>query len=131
MRLFSILRRYANLIKLDKIRDALQTFGKTYYGNADPDINEPWNYYVFRRVRLRKTGTANVGYNRRYVVAIVKENYIPEGHEFEIINAICEATGLKVAEEDITYSYTFKGSTSLVVEVALIPFVEAFKRKCE
>lgn len=117
--------------KLDKIRDALQPLGKTYYGNADPDINEPWNYYVFRRVRLRKTGTGNVGYARRYVVAIVKENYIPEGHEFEVIDAICEATGLKVAEEDITYSYTFKGSTSLVVEVAVIPFVEALKRKCE
>lgn len=119
------------MTKLDKIRNALQAFGKTYYGNADPDIKEPWNYYVFRRERLRKTGSANVGYARRYIVAIVKENYIPEGHEFEIIDAICEATGLKLADEEITYNYTFKGSTDLVVEVAIIPFVEALKRKCE
>lgn len=116
---------------LDKIRDTLQEFGTTYYGNADPKEGEPWNYYVFRRVLLKKAGKSGTDFVRRYSIAIVKENYIPEGHEFEVIDAICEATGLKVAEEDITYSYTFKGSTSLVVEVALIPFVEAFKRKCE
>lgn len=117
--------------KLDKIRDVLNTFGKTYYGNADPDINEPWNYYVFRRVRLRKTDKANVAYKRVYIVAIIKENYIPEGHEFEIIEAITEATGLKVVDEDILYDYSFKGETSLVVEAAVIPFIEALKRKCE
>ena len=117
--------------KLDIIRDTLNTFGKTYYGNADPDKKEPWNYYVFRRVRLRNTDKANVAYKRVYIVAIIKENYIPEGHEFEIIEAITEATGLKVVDEDILYDYSFKGETDLVVETAVIPFVEAFKRKCE
>lgn len=111
---------------LDKIRDTLQAFGETYYGNANPKESDPWNYYVFRRSILKKAGSGT-DYVRRYTVAIVKENYIPEGHEFEVINAVREATRLRLADVDITYNYTFKGSTDLVVEVALITFAESIK----
>lgn len=111
---------------LDKIRDTLQGFGTTYYGNADPKEGDEWNYYVFRRSILKKASNGT-DYVRRYHVAIVKENYIPEGHEFEVINAIKEKTRLRIADTDITYSYIFKGATDLVVEVALITFAEPIK----
>jgi hypothetical protein len=111
---------------LDKIRDTLEGFGKTYYGNADPKETDIWDYYVFRRATLKKAGSGT-DFVRRYTVAIVKEDYIPEGHEFEIIKAIREATRMRLADVDISYNYTFKGATSLVVEVAMITFAESIK----
>lgn len=113
---------------LDKIRDTLETFGKTYYGNAAVKNGEPWDYYVFRRQALKKSGSGGTDFRRHYVVAIVKENYIPEGHEFEVIKAIRDAVPrLRLADMDITYSYTYKGATDLVVEVAMITFSEPIK----
>lgn len=112
---------------LDKIREVLESFGKTYYGNAAPAIGEAWDYYVFRRVALKKSGAGGTDFRRHYVVAIVKEDYIPEGHEFEVIKAVREATRMRLADTDITYSYTFKGATDLVVEVAMITFSEPIK----
>lgn len=113
--------------KLDDIRDVLQSFGKTYYGNANPKMNEQWDYYVFRRLNLKKKGAGGTDFTRCYVVGIVKENYIPEGHEFEVIKAVREKTRLRLADVDITYNYTFKGATDLVVEVAFITFAEPLK----
>lgn len=111
---------------LDKIRDTLQGFGKTYYGKAAPKENEAWDYYVFCRASLKKAGSGT-DFVRRYTVAIVKEDYIPEGHEFEVIKAVREATRMRLADVDITYGYTVKGATDLVVEVAMITFAEAVK----
>ena len=116
-----------NSSMLDKIRDTLQGFGKTYYGNANPKENEAWDYYVFRRSSLKKAGSSGTDFVRRYTVAIVKEDYIPEGHEFEVIKAVREATRMRLADIDITYSYTFKGATDFVVEVAMITFAETIK----
>lgn len=115
------------MAKLDLIKQTLGTFGKTYYGKGNPKDSEPWNYYVFRRATLKKAGTSGNDFVRRYTVAIVHEEYIPENHEFEIIKAICEKAKLKLADVDITYDYTFKGSTDFVVEVAVITFSEALK----
>lgn len=112
--------------KLDIIREALEQFGKTYYGNADPELTEPWNYTVFRRAELSKSTNGN-GFVRRYAVAVVRENYIPEGLEFEIINSILETTNLRLADTAATYSYVYKGNTDLVVEVCLITFSEPIK----
>ena len=112
---------------LDKIRDVLERRGTTYYGNATPDEREPWNYYVFRRVVLKKSGTGGTDFRRHYMVAIIKENYIPEGEEFEVIKEIREATKMRLADVDISYGYTHKGATDLVVEVAVITFSETIK----
>lgn len=113
---------------LDKLSEALEGFGKTYYGIATPAERDPWNYYVFRRVALKKSGSGGTDFRRHYHVAIVKENYIPEGHEFEVITAIRNAIPrLRLADVDITYSYTTKGATDAVVEVALITFSEPIK----
>lgn len=112
---------------LDKIRDTLQDFGKTYYGKATPKENEAWNYYVFRRASIRKKGSGGTDFTRYYTVAIVKEDYIPEGHEFEVIKAICEKTRMRLADVDIAYDYVTRGATDLVIEVAMITFAEHLK----
>lgn len=112
---------------LDTIRETLETFGDTHYGRADVETTETWDYFVFRRVNLKKKGSGGTDYNRYYQVAIVRENYIPENYEFEIIKAICTATRMRLADVDVLYDYTFKGATDLIVEVALITFTEHIK----
>lgn len=126
MKYISILRGCVNLSRLDKLREALEGFGKTYYGNASPKTSDTWDYYVFRRTNLKKAGSGS-DFIRRYTVAIVRENYIPENHEFEIIKAVEDKTGLRRADADIVYSYVFKGATDLVVEIAMITFAEPIK----
>lgn len=113
--------------KLDLIRKALEPFGKTYYGKANPKEGEAWEYYVFRRKKMKKKATSSADYKRFYEIAIVKEDYIPENHEIEIIKAIEEKTKLRLADDDIVYDYTFKGATDYVVEVAVITFAETIK----
>lgn len=112
---------------LDKIRSVLSDFGTTYYGKANPNITDEWNYYVFRRTNLKKKGAGGTDFTRCYTVAIVREDYIPENHEFEVIKTVREHTGLRLADTDIQYDYTFKGATDLVVEVAIITFAEPLK----
>lgn len=111
--------------KLDVIKATLETFGITFYGNANVKNTEPWDYTVFRRsvIANAPNGTDFV---RRYVVAIIRENYVPEGLEFEVVKAIQDATNLRVSEA--SYSYVFKGSTDMVVEICTITFTEPLKR---
>ena len=111
--------------KLDQIRAVLEKFGATYYGNASPEVSETWDYTVFRRAELSK---ALNDFVRKYTVAIVRESYIPENLEFEIIKAIVDETNLRLSETSAFYSYVYKGSTDLVVEICVLTFFEPLKR---
>ena len=111
--------------KLDQIRAVLEKFGATYYGNASPKVSETWDYTVFRRAELSK---ALNDFVRKYTVAIVRESYIPENLEFEIIKAIIDETNLRLSETSADYSYVYKGSTDLVVEICVLTFFEPLKR---
>lgn len=111
---------------LDAIRDALSEFGRVFYGMSQAELSEQWDYIVFRRTELRKNN--QVDFARDYTVAIVKENYIPEGYEYEVINAIESATKLRFSQKGAAYSYMFKGNTDLVVEVLTLQFTEHIKR---
>lgn len=111
--------------KLDQIRAVLEKFGATYYGNASPKVSETWDYTVFRRAELSK---ASNDFVRKYTVAIVRESYIPENLEFEIIKAIIDETNLRLSETSAVYNYVYKGSTDLVVEICVLTFFEPLKR---
>lgn len=111
--------------KLDQIRAVLEKFGATYYGNASPEVSETWDYTVFRRAELSK---ALNDFVRKYTVAIVRESYIPENLEFEIIKAIIDETNLRLSETSAVYNYVYKGSTDLVVEICVLTFFEPLKR---
>ena len=54
---------------------------------------------------------------------MICENYVPEDEVMKIIQKIGEIPGMNVADKPITYDYTTKGSTDLVVEMATITFV--------
>ncbi len=127
MRRFSIWKRCANL--LNQIRAALEEFGKpVFYGSADNSINDkPWNFYVFSRKDITPSGKSSLDYTQHYEVAIIRENYIPEGHEWEVIKAVTEATGCRLTKQPFLYAYTRKNDTDLVIEMLVIEFSKAVK----
>lgn len=118
---------------LQEIKDKLREIDPiVFYGMADDkdDDNRPiteWNYIVFMRKSLG-VATNRTGYSDRYTVAIVREEFIPEGLDVAVINKMCEIDGMKLANPDCLYSYTMKQNTNTVVELLTMEFVKARKR---
>lgn len=113
---------------LNEIREVLEglNIGPVQYGRVT-DNPELWNYVVFGRDRMSRSGTSKVDYNRYYTVVIVHEDYIPEGMEVEVMKALNDIKGLKVATEDIQYDYMIKNKSGIVVEAAVITLTEPLK----
>lgn len=116
-----------NLI-LDVIKEKLQQIDpNVYYGMVDKEVQKnEWDYIVFDRAPLKikpdKTGCSDY-----YDVHIVRENYIPEGIDIDVIKKMQEIPGMKVSDEDCTYDYVQKQNTNIVVEMLTIRFVKARK----
>lgn len=119
---------------LEEIEKALQEIDPiVFYGIAsqnNPDTNEPltlWNYTVLDRVNIRhsenKTSASDY-----FDVHIVRENYVPEGIDFEIIEKLCALPGVKLSGEACSFDYVQKPNTDIVVEMLTIHFVRARKR---
>lgn len=104
-----------------------------WYGACQETKLENWNYFVFNRVRTA-TSSNRVDRETYYQVHIIHEDYIPEGYIDTVIKALEEpsepGTKLKKTADDITYDYTFKGNSNMVVEIATITFVHPRKRSC-
>ena len=112
---------------LNKIRAALETFNLPVHYGKVPKSTDEYNFFVFNRERVVPSGTSNCDFNYYYRVGIVKENYIPEGFEIEVIKKIKEATGMRLAVNDIPFEYVFKDNTELVCEMAVIYFTKSVK----
>ena len=113
---------------LNEIRDVLESLnmGPVNYGCIANDPGE-WNYIVFARRNMSRAGTSKVDYNRYYTVAIVHEDYIPEGTEAKAMKALENIKGLKVAGDDIQYDYTTKKGSGTIVEMAIITVYQPLK----
>lgn len=99
-----------------------------FYGKVDDEkITDEWNYIVFLRKSLG-VGAQKKEYSDRFTVAVVRENYIPEGLDTLIIEKMCELSGMRLASSDCPYSYTQKPNTNTVVELLTMEFVRARKR---
>lgn len=115
---------------LDDVKDALASVdANVFYGAACglPD-GAPWNYAVFSR----DTSTPKdnlTGFSHRYTVAVIREDYVPEGTDAEVIEAMCRIPGMRLdRSRDIEYRYSVKqGSVRTVVEMMLIRFVKAVR----
>ena len=116
---------------LDRIEKTLTELAKgevkmegVWYGACRAEKLDFWNYFVFRRRRTTKKNKSMVDLQTFYEVYIIHEDYIPEGYVENVINALQQkdesGTKLKVTNDDITYDYTFKGSTDMVIEIATI-----------
>ena len=113
---------------LNKISEKLEglDMGPIQYGRV---TNQPevWNYIVYGRSRLRRVGSSKNDFNRYYTVVIVHEDYIPEGMEINVIKALEEIKGLKLAQDDIEYDYITKKNSGIVVEMAGLAFIQPIK----
>lgn len=129
---------------LNEIRDKLQELIKdnqfiekygvieeVLYGTAHQhDNTKPWNYIVFNKDRLKKGGTSLTDLTYYWNVAIVHEEYIPEGLEEKIIDKLLEIKGLRLADGDMSFEYMTKGESNMVVELLMITFVKT-KKRCD
>ena len=62
-----------------------------------------------------------------YTVAIVRENFIPEGLEMTVINKMLEIPGMRIAGTGGNYEYVPKPNTNNIVEMFTIDFVKPIK----
>ena len=99
-----------------------------FYGMVDDSIkSEPvWDYIVFDRKAL-KPSTSKSGYTEIYSVHIIREEYIPEGLEIEVINKMLEIPGMKMSGDAGTYNYVMKTNTNIVMEMFSVDFIRAKK----
>lgn len=113
---------------LTKIRASLEAlnYGKVMYGRVT-DVPQYWNYIVFGRDTMRKSGTSRNDFNRYYTVAIVHEDCLPKDAEITVIQELEKIPGLKLANDDIRYDYMVKSDNKKVVEMAVITFTEIIK----
>lgn len=114
---------------LEDIQKKLEEIdNNVFYGMADEQrIADEWNYIVFMRKALSISDTKQ-GYSDRFTVAIIRENFIPEGLEIQVVDKLLEISGMRLASPDCPYSYIKKPNTNAVVELLTIEFVKARKR---
>ncbi len=99
-----------------------------FYGKADEsELSGKWNYTVFMRKSL-SIGAQKREFSDRFTVAIIRENYIPEGMADTIIEKMEAIPGMRIASADCNYNYTTKPNTNTVVEILMMEFVRARKR---
>lgn len=97
------------------------------YGTVDPKLREMvWDYIVFNRVTLSSSSN-KTSYSDKFDVHIVREEFIPEGLDLEVINKMLEIPGVRLASSDGEYNYTRKNDTGHVVEMLTLHFVRARK----
>ncbi|RDU22207.1 hypothetical protein [Anaerosacchariphilus polymeriproducens] len=117
---------------LNEITKKLEEIGEhVFYGLAMEEelkaLDHIWNYTVVARDSLSKGGTSRCDYHRYYKVVLVRENYIPEDYEKEIINKLLEIKGLRLADKEFSYHYGVKNNTNTIVESIEITFCKSEK----
>lgn len=108
---------------LNDIKEKLEEIDENvFYGAVDNRMKETlWNYIVFNRVKLSPNQN-KTGYTAEYAVHIVREDFIPEGLEEEVIEALKSIKGVRVNSDGGSYDYVTKPSTNTVVEMFSINF---------
>lgn len=116
---------------LEDIEAKLQELQYTVFyglaGDTTPDGKEmtEWNYIVFMRNAI-SMGTNKRELSDHYTVAVVHEDYIPDGLAESVIAKMQEIPGMRVSN-NIRFAYTSKPNTNTIVEVLTIEFIRARK----
>lgn len=113
---------------LNTIKEKLQELDpNVFYGMVDPKMRETlWNYTVFNRKPTR-IAENRTGYTYCFSINIVRENFIPDGTDMAVIAKMLEIPGMRLAGNDIEYTYITKPNTNVVVEMLSIDFVKPVK----
>ncbi len=120
-------RGEATLI-LNDIKEKLKEVDpNVFYGMVNPKMRETiWDYIVFERKTMSKNAN-KTGFSNYFTVHIVREEFIPEGLEITVINKLLEIPGMRLTDQDGTYTYVPKPNTDVVVEMFSIDFVKPMK----
>lgn len=119
---------------MDQIKEVLTTLaqneeypfsGGVYYGVCNAATLPEWNYFVFNRKEEKPTN--NKSFTSYYEVHIIHEDYIPEDYPLTVVEALKDVIPGFSLSENITYDYTEKGSTDVVVEICNLTFKKARK----
>ena len=98
-----------------------------FYGMVDQNMTETvWDYIVFNRTTINRSANRTSA-SDHFDVHIIRENYIPDGFEDEVIDKLCTLPGVRYAGGNTEFHYVQKPSTNIVVEMMTIPFVRARK----
>ena len=113
---------------LRDIEEKLQEIDpNVFYGMVDPKMKETqWDYIVFNRsvIKHNPNKTSDTDY---FDVHIIRENYIPDGIEAEVIEKLTAIHGVRLAGVDSAFQYVQKPNTNIVVEMLTISFMRARK----
>ena len=129
----SVLNRISDILT-ELSHDAEIPMEGVWYGSCRANSLDRWNYFVFNRLKTaKKSATTQNDYQTFYQIHVIHEDYIPEGYVERVIEALTAKdteTGIKIrpTNDDVTYDYTFKGSTNMVVEIATITVFRPEKR---
>ncbi len=109
----------------DKVEEAIKEYEINYfYGQATLELNDKWNYSVFKRDTIDNSRTSS---KLNYTLAVVRENYIPEELIEDIINSILSKTNLKLRDTNFKFDYIYNPKSSIVCEVITIDFYQSTK----
>ena len=98
-----------------------------FYGVVDRNkLGTVWNCIVFGRTNV-KPSTNKTSASDYFDVLIIRENYIPEGFDTEIIKTLTELDGVRLAGNDGRFDYVQKPNTNTVIEMLTLSFVRARK----
>lgn len=113
---------------LNEVKAALDTIDPhVYYGTGvEHDKNLPWDYIVFSRDVINRKQNKS-GYSYVVNVAIVREEYIPEGIEDDVIVAMEGIPGVRMVEGAHEFFYRVKPNTHHTIEMVVLKFTYSRK----
>lgn len=119
---------------LDDVKKTLKEIDPlVFYGLVPSNLEDEngeevdvWDYIVFNRSKL-KNHANKTSYSDHFEVHIVREEYIPEGIDIEVITKLTALPGVKLADDDCVYDYMMKPNTNTVVEMLTMTFTRGRK----
>lgn len=85
-----------------------------------------WDYIVFNRVKL-KNHANKTSYSDHFEVHIVREEFIPEGIDIDVIAKLTALPGVRLADDDGVFTYVMKPNTDTVIEMLTLTFTRGRK----
>lgn len=102
-----------------------------HYANVPRSLrDEPWDYIAFSRRGMRRTAS-RTGWVDVFEVAIVREEFIPDGLPERVIAAMNSIPGMRCADQQFDYDYATKPESDDVVEMLTIEFVRPRRREAD
>lgn len=112
---------------LDEIESVLKEYDNhVFYGTASKlNKNDSWDYIVFARDNV-SLNTNHTSLTHHFAIAIVREDYVPEGLMEEITGRLKELPGMRI-DGDILFDYMVKPGSTDTVEMMVIRCYKAVK----